>query len=149
MTVLVEVEGLRIRLPGPNGPVTIVDGLDFVIDEGEVFGIAGESGSGKTISALTMLRLLPPRAIVEGRIVYQGKDLLRLDRASMQAIRGREIAMVFQDPMTSLHPMLSVEKLLTKQVRHHFGVSRAKARQKAIEVGAAGGIPQTETAQAN
>lgn len=149
MTALVEVEGLRIRLPGPNGPVTIVDGLDFVIDEGEVFGIAGESGSGKTLTALTLLRLLPPRAIVEGRIVYQGKELLQLNRASMQAIRGREIAMVFQDPMTSLHPMLSVEKLLTKQLRHHFGVSRAHARQKAIEVLAEVRIPDPEGALAS
>jgi len=149
VSALVEVEGLRIRLPGPNGPVTIVDGLDFVIDEGEVFGIAGESGSGKTMSALTLLRLLPPRAIVEGRIVYQGKELLQLDRGGMQAIRGREIAMVFQDPMTSLHPMLSVEKLLTKQLRHHLGVSRATARQRAIEVLAEVRIPDPEGALAS
>ena len=144
MTALIEVEGLRVRLPGPKGPVTIVDGLDFSIEEGETFGIAGESGSGKTMTALALLRLLPPRAIVQGRIVYHGKDLLQLDRKGMQAVRGREISMVFQDPMTSLHPMLTIGKTLTAQVRHHFGVSRASARQRAVEMLAEVRIPDPE-----
>jgi oligopeptide/dipeptide ABC transporter ATP-binding protein len=144
MTPLVEVQGLRVRLPGPGGPVTIVDGLDFAVEEGETFGIAGESGSGKTMTALALLRLLPPRAIVEGRIRYQGKDLLGLDRKGMQAVRGRQISMVFQDPMTSLHPMLTIGKILTTQVRHHFGVSRAEARRRAVEMLAEVRIPDPE-----
>jgi oligopeptide/dipeptide ABC transporter ATP-binding protein len=144
MTALVEVEGLRVQLPGHGGPVTIVDGLDFTIEEGETFGIAGESGSGKTMTALALLRLLPPRAIVQGRIVYQGQDLLTLDRKGMQAMRGRQISMVFQDPMTSLHPMLSIGKILTAQVRHHFGVSRAEARRRAVEMLAEVRIPDPE-----
>jgi oligopeptide/dipeptide ABC transporter ATP-binding protein len=144
MTALVEVENLRIRLPGPGGPVTIVEGLDFAVQEGETFGIAGESGSGKTMTALALLRLLPPRAIVEGRIVYQGKDLLALDNKAMRSVRGRQISMVFQDPMTSLHPMLTIGKILTAQVRHHFGVSKAEARRRAVEMLAEVRIPDPE-----
>ncbi|MEP9364646.1 ABC transporter ATP-binding protein [Nocardioides sp. CN2-186] len=149
MSALVEVEGLRVSLPGPNGPVTIVDGLDFTVEEGEIFGIAGESGSGKTMSALAMLRLLPPRAIVEGRIAYQGRELLALDNKSMRAVRGNEISMVFQDPMTSLHPMLTIGKSLTTQVRQHFGMSRAEARKRAIEMLAEVRIPDPEGALAS
>ena len=144
MTALLEVEGLRVSLPGPRGPVTIVDGLDFAVEEGETFGIAGESGSGKTMTALALLRLLPPRAVVRGRIVYQGKDLLALDNRGIRAVRGRQISMVFQDPMTSLHPMLTIGKTLTAQVRHHFGVSRAEARRRAVEMLAEVRIPDPE-----
>ena len=144
MTALLEVEGLRVSLPGPRGPVTIVDGLDFAVEEGETFGIAGESGSGKTMTALALLRLLPPRAVIRGRIVYQGKDLLALDNKGIRAVRGRQISMVFQDPMTSLHPMLTIGKTLTAQVRHHFGVSRAEARRRAVEMLAEVRIPDPE-----
>ena len=124
--------------------MTIVDGLDFTVEEGEIFGIAGESGSGKTMSALALLRLLPPRAIVEGRLVYQGRDLLTLDRKAMRAVRGSEISMVFQDPMTSLHPMLTIGKALTTQMRQHFGMSRAEARARAVEMLTEVSIPDPE-----
>ena len=133
MSPLLQVEGLRIKLPGPTGLVTIVDGVDFEVEEGQVVGVAGESGSGKTMTALGILRLLPPRAVVEGRIRYQGRDLVGLDRKQITAIRGRSISMVFQDPMTSLHPMLSIGRILTGPVRHHFKVSRAEARSRAVE----------------
>jgi oligopeptide/dipeptide ABC transporter ATP-binding protein len=133
MTPLLQVEGLRVTLPGPDGPITIVDGVDFQVDEGQMFGIAGESGSGKTMTALSLLRLLPPRAEIEGRIVFRGRDLVQVSDKGMQAVRGRQISMVFQDPMTSLHPMLTVGRILTAPVRHHFGVSRAEARSRAIQ----------------
>jgi ABC-type glutathione transport system ATPase component len=85
-----------------------VDGIDYGVEPGEVFGIAGESGSGKTMSVLALMGLLPPGAAVEGQAVFEGRDLLRLRRRELRQICGRELAMVFQDPMTSLHPMLSV-----------------------------------------
>ena len=125
VTALLEVEGLRVRLPTPAGPATVVDGIDYSVEPGEVFGIAGESGSGKTMSVLALMGLLPPGAAVEGRAVFEGRDLLRLPRRELRRICGRELAMVFQDPMTSLHPMLSVGTQLTEHVRRHLG---ARAR---------------------
>jgi oligopeptide/dipeptide ABC transporter ATP-binding protein len=132
VSALLEVEDLSVRLSTPQGYVTVVEGLDYTVDEGEVFGIAGESGSGKTMSALALLRLLPPRAIVGGRVLYRGRDLLTLDDAGMRAVRGREIAMIFQDPMTSLHPMLNIGRALTEHLRHHLRIGRSEARERAI-----------------
>src|SRR5690606_286783 len=97
VSALLEVEGLTIRLPGPQGPVTIVEDVDFAVQEGQVFGIAGESGSGKTMTALALLRLLPPRAQLTGRIVFKGRDLVPLGRGALREVRGRQISMVFQD----------------------------------------------------
>src|SRR5229473_8691844 len=104
MNTLLSVQGLRIRLPTAAGLVTVVDGIDYEVEVGQVFGIAGESGSGKTISVLALLGLLPDGAQVEGTAVFDGQDLLRLGRRAMRDVRGTAIAMVFQDPMTSLHP---------------------------------------------
>jgi oligopeptide transport system ATP-binding protein len=146
VSALLEVEGLRVRLPSSDGSVTVVDGVDFGVGEGEVLGIAGESGSGKTMSALALLRLLPRRAETEGRAGYRGRDLLSLDRKQLQRVRGREISMVFQDPMTSLHPMLTIERTLTEQLRHHFKLSRQKARERAIELLHEVRIPDPEAA---
>jgi oligopeptide transport system ATP-binding protein len=129
---LLEVDGLSVRLASPQGYVTVVERLDYAVEDGQVFGIAGESGSGKTMSALALLRLLPPRAIVAGRVVYRGRDLLTLDSAGLRSVRGREIAMIFQDPMTSLHPMLDIGRVLTEHLRHHLGTSRADARRRAL-----------------
>ena len=131
---LLEVENLRIKLPSGSGSVTIVDGINFAVDEGQVFGLAGESGSGKTMSALSILGLLPRRAEVQGRIVYKGKDLVGLSDRELRAVRGREIAMIFQDPMTSLHPMLTVGKSLTEHLRQHLRLSKTEARTRAIEL---------------
>ncbi len=134
MAALLEVEGLSVRLATAHGHVTVVNGVDFAVEEGQVFGVAGESGSGKTMSALAILQLLPPRAIVEGRVLYRGRDLFSLRGTALREVRGREIAMVFQDPLTSLHPMLNIGKALTEHLRHHLGVSRSAARARAIEV---------------
>jgi oligopeptide transport system ATP-binding protein len=133
LSVLV-VEGLRVSLPVGGRPTTIVDGVDYRVEPGEVFGVAGESGSGKTISMLALLGLLPHGAVVEGRADFGGRDLLRLTRKRLRAVSGRDIAMVFQDPMTSLHPMLSVGRQLTEHVRRHLGVDRAAAGQRALEL---------------
>ena len=131
---LLSVEGLTVRLPTTAGLVTVVEGLDYEVDIGQVFGIAGESGSGKTISVLALLGLLPGGAVVEGTARFDGRDLLKLGPRPLRGIRGSEIAMVFQDPMTSLHPMLSIEKQLTEHVRYHLGFDRAKARARAVEL---------------
>lgn len=131
---LLEVEKLSVRLPTANGPVTVVDGISFAIEESQVFGIAGESGSGKTMSALALLGLLPARSEVEGRIVYRGRDLVGIGERQLQAVRGREIAMIFQDPMTSLHPMLTIGRALCEHLRHHLGLSKKDAQGRAVEL---------------
>ena len=104
---LLEVDGLLVRLRGAGGMVTVVDGVDYQVEQGEVFGVAGESGSGKTMSMLALLGILPEGAEVEGRVRFDGRELLGLSTTKLREISGRDLAMVFQDPMTSLHPMLS------------------------------------------
>jgi oligopeptide transport system ATP-binding protein len=131
---VLEVEGLRVSLPTADGLVTVVDGVDYGVEPGEVFGVAGESGSGKTISMLALLGLLPAGAVVEGRAEFGGRDLLRLPRTQLRDVSGRDVAMVFQDPMTSLHPMLSVGQQLTEHVRRHLRLSRAEAGRRAVEL---------------
>jgi oligopeptide/dipeptide ABC transporter ATP-binding protein len=131
---LLSVRGLRVRLATASGPVTVVDGIDYDVAHGEVFGIAGESGSGKTISVLALLDLLPDGAAVEGTAMFDGVDLLRLGPRAMRDVRGQQIAMVFQDPMTSLHPMMSIGLQITEHIRFHLGVSAAAARARAVEL---------------
>jgi oligopeptide/dipeptide ABC transporter ATP-binding protein len=134
MSALLEVEGLRVKLPTPTGFATVVDGVDYQVEQAQVFGVAGESGSGKTISMLALLGLLPPGSVVEGRASFGGKDLLRLRNRELRAVSGREIGMVFQDPMTSLHPMLSIGRQLTDHVRRHLGLDREAAARRAEEL---------------
>jgi oligopeptide transport system ATP-binding protein len=134
VSALLQVEGLRVRLPTPSGYATIVDGVDYLVEPAQVFGVAGESGSGKTISMLALLGLLPTGAVVEGSAAFGGKDLLRLRGRQLRAVSGRDIGMVFQDPMTSLHPMLTVGRQLTEHMRRHLGLGRHAASQRAIEL---------------
>src|SRR3954470_8222357 len=140
------VEGLRVRLPTPAGDVTVVDGVDYDVQPAEVFGIAGESGSGKTVSMLALLGLLPEGSTVEGSARFGDDDLIGISRRRLQSISGRDIAMVFQDPYTSLHPMLSVGKQLTEHVRLHLGLDRRSAEQRAVELLADVRIPDPQTA---
>jgi len=146
VSALLQVDGLRVRLPTPAGPATVVDGIDYRVEPGEVFGIAGESGSGKTMSVLALMGLLPPGAAVEGHAVFEGRDLLRLRRRQLRRICGRELAMVFQDPMTSLHPMLSVGTQLTEHVRLHLGLGRRDAAERALELLREVRIPDPDSA---
>jgi oligopeptide/dipeptide ABC transporter ATP-binding protein len=143
---LLEVEGLRVRLPTSAGPATVVDEIGYSVEPGEVFGIAGESGSGKTMSVLALLGLLPPGARTEGRAVFGKRDLLRLSRRELRRLSGRELSMVFQDPMTSLHPMLSVGTQLTEHVRRHLGLGRKEAAARALELLAEVRIPNPQGA---
>jgi len=143
---LLEVEGLRVRLPTGAGPATVVDEIGYSVELGEVFGIAGESGSGKTMSVLALMGLLPPGARTEGRALFGERDLLRLSRRELRRVNGRELSMVFQDPMTSLHPMLSVGTQLTEHVRRHLELGRREAAARALELLAEVRIPNPEGA---
>ena len=131
---LLEVDGLRVLLPGAGGLLTVVDGVDYRVEEGEVFGVAGESGSGKTMSMLALLGVLPDGAAVEGHVSFDGRDLLALAAARRRELAGRDLAMVFQDPMTSLHPMLTIGRQLTEHVRLHLGFDRRAAESRALEL---------------
>jgi oligopeptide/dipeptide ABC transporter ATP-binding protein len=140
------VQGLRVRLPTPAGEVTVVDGVDYEVQPAEVFGIAGESGSGKTISMLALLGLLPEGARVEGTARFGDDDLLSMPRRRLRAISGRDIAMVFQDPFTSLHPMLTIGKQLTEHVQLHLELDRRAAEERATELLADVRIPDPHAA---
>jgi oligopeptide/dipeptide ABC transporter ATP-binding protein len=133
MSVL-SVKSLSVRLAMPGGDVTIVDGIDYDVQPGEVFGIAGESGSGKTISMLALLGLLPERSTVEGTARFDGHELIGMPRQRLRGIAGRDLAMVFQDPFTSLHPMLTVGRQLTEHVRRHLDLDRQAAERRAHEL---------------
>ena len=134
MAALLQVEDLTVTLPGASGRITIVDRISFSVDEGEIFGIAGESGSGKTMATLALLRLLPRGAEVDGRAIFAGTDLLRLSPRALRARRGNDLSMIFQDPMTSLHPMLTIGHQMTDHLRSHLGLRRRAARARAIEL---------------
>jgi oligopeptide transport system ATP-binding protein len=146
LSALLEVEGLRVKLATPTGFATVVDGVDYRVEQAQVFGVAGESGSGKTISMLALLGLLPQGSLVEGSASFGGKDLLRLRARELRSVSGREIGMVFQDPMTSLHPMLTIGKQLTEHVRRHLDLDRNTAARRAEELLDHVRIPDPESA---
>jgi oligopeptide/dipeptide ABC transporter ATP-binding protein len=146
MTTLLSVRDLRVWLDTARGPLPIVDGISFDISAGQVFGLAGESGSGKTITALALLGLLPAGARTGGSAILDGRDLLTMRTAQRRRTRGREIAMVFQDPMSSLHPMLTIERQLTEHLRYQLGMSRKEADERAVELLTEVRIPNPEAA---
>jgi oligopeptide transport system ATP-binding protein len=140
---LLEVNDLKVYFKTRAGHVHAVDGVSFHVDEGESLGIVGESGSGKSVTSLSVLRLLPtpPAEIVDGTITFRDKDLLDLNEAELRKIRGADIAMIFQDPMTSLNPVLTVEKQLVEPLQLHLHLSRAEASRRARSLLEAVGIP--------
>lgn len=146
MTSLLSVRNLRVTIDRSGGLLTIVDGINFDVEAGQVFGLAGESGSGKTITALALLGLLPPGTQADGTATLDGKDLLTMSPSQRRRTRGRVIAMVFQDPMSSLHPMLTIELQLTEHIRYQMGLSKSEARRRAIELLAEVRIPDPEAA---
>ncbi|HVS04445.1 MAG TPA: ABC transporter ATP-binding protein [Thermoanaerobaculia bacterium] len=132
MPPLLEVEDLSIAFPGAQGEVSVVRGVSLAIDRGEVLGLVGESGAGKTLTALAMLRLVPPPGrITGGSVRLAGEELLSLPEPAMRRVRGRRIAMVFQDPAAALDPVRSVGAQLSETIRAHRRVSRAAARDEA------------------
>lgn len=131
---LLEVTDLSIALPIGGRVVPIVEHIDLRVERGEVLGIAGESGSGKTLSAMAVMGLLPKEAHVSGSIRFDGRELVGLSEREFRRIRGRDIAMVFQDPLSSLHPMLPIGGQLTDHLRKHRSMNRRGAEQRATEL---------------
>ncbi len=146
MGVLLEIKNLRTEFNTSAGTVQAVGGISYTVNEGETVAIVGESGCGKSVGAMSILRLIPdpPGRIVDGSINFDGKDLLALSDAEIREIRGRDITMVFQEPMTSLNPVLTIEKQLTETMMHHLGVTLEDARKRAIEILELVGISDAE-----
>ncbi|GAA4566166.1 ABC transporter ATP-binding protein [Planotetraspora kaengkrachanensis] len=136
------ISGLTVSIGGAE----ILRGVDLEVGAGRVHGLAGESGSGKTVTGLAVLGLLPHGSRTAGRIELEGRDLLAMPAKRLNAVRGAEIAMVFQDPATSLHPMVTVGVQLTEHMRHHLGVGRKEARDRAVGLLAKVRIPSPGTA---
>ena len=135
MTALLEVRDLRVRFATEAGPLTAVDGVSYSVEEGGALGIVGESGSGKTVASLALMGLLRGAAAsVSGAALFDGRDLLALGEDELRRLRGDELAMVFQDPLSSLHPLKRVGAQLAEAVRAHADVSRAAARARAVEL---------------
>jgi peptide/nickel transport system ATP-binding protein len=144
---LLSVRDLRTWFLTDAGPVRAVDGVSFDLARGETLGIVGESGSGKSVCAKSIIRLLDePARIVGGSITFRGRDLATLDAAALRDVRGAEIAMVFQDPMTSLNPVLRIAKQLTEAMTAHGRFTRAAARARAIQLLRRMGVPAPERA---
>lgn len=146
MGVLLDVKDLRTEFETSAGIVQAVGGISYTVNEGETVAIVGESGCGKSVGAMSILRLIPdpPGKIVGGSINFDGKDLLSLSDSEIREIRGRDITMVFQEPMTSLNPVLTVEKQLTETMMHHLGVTLDEARNRAVEILELVGISDAE-----
>src|SRR5450756_2664463 len=113
---LLSVSDLIVRFRTHDGLIHAVNGVSYTLDEGETLGLVGESGCGKSVTALSIMRLIPqpPGKIVSGKIIFEGKDLLKLSEDAMRRVRGKEVAMIFQDPMTSLNPVLTIKRQLTE-----------------------------------
>ncbi len=143
---LLEVRNLRTQFATMDGVVKAVDGISYTVEAGETVALVGESGCGKSVSALSIMRLIssPPGRIVGGEILFEGRDLLRCGEEQMRRIRGKEIAMVFQEPMTSLNPVLTIERQLTEALEIHLGLAPTHARARAAELLTTVGIPEPE-----
>ena len=146
MAKLLEVKDLATYFFTQDGVVKAVDGISYDVEEGEVLGIVGESGCGKSVSALSIMRLVasPPGRTIRGEVLFEGEDLLSLDDAEMRHIRGNRMAMVFQEPMTSLNPVLTIGRQLTETVELHLGMNKREARERAAELLRMIGIPDAE-----
>jgi len=139
---LLEVEDLHVRFPTRDGVVKAVDGVSFSVDRGQTLGVVGESGSGKSVTALTVMGLSrSPSSEIEGHVRLDGVDLLSLESKDIREIRGKRVAMIFQDPMSSLHPLYKVGWQIEEAIRAHEGVSRKVARGRALEALREVGIP--------
>jgi oligopeptide transport system ATP-binding protein len=143
---LLEVHDLKTVFPTRDGVVKAVDGVSFRLDPGETLGIVGESGSGKSVTALSIMRLLQrPGKIVGGKVIYSGRDLTKVSEGEMRDIRGQEIAMIFQDPMTSLNPVFRTGWQVAEPVRLHQGMDKGRAMQVAVDMLGKVGIPSPES----
>jgi len=144
MKPLLEVKNLTTRFKITGGYVHAVNGISYQLSEGDSLGVVGESGCGKSVSMLTLLRLIPqpPGEIPAGEVWYGGRDLLKLPPEQMRHVRGKEIAMIFQDPMTSLNPVMSIGRQITEMLELHMAMNRKQARERAAELLSMVGIPR-------
>ncbi len=147
MAHLLEVRNLTTRFHTEEGVVHAVNGISYNLDEGESLGIVGESGSGKTVGVMSIMGLIPmpPGQIADGEVIFNGRDLLKLSQTEMGQVRGREMSMVFQDPMTSLNPVLTVGLQMTEALIHHLGMTQEQADNRAVEMMNLVGLPDGES----
>ena len=143
---ILEVKNLKTSFFTEEGEVKAVDDVSFNVYKGKTLGIVGESGCGKSVTSLSIMRLIPnpPGRIVGGEILYNGRDLLKLSPAEMRAIRGNEISMIFQEPMTSLNPVFTIGNQVCEAISLHQDLSKSETRNKAIEMLTLVGIPSPE-----
>lgn len=136
MATLLQVKGLKTQFFTQDGVVNAVNAIDFDLNEGETLGIVGESGCGKSVSVLSLMRLIPtpPGRIVGGEAWFQGRDLIKMDNEEIRSVRGNKIAMIFQDPMTSLNPVLTINQQVTEALELHLGMDKRQARKRCIEL---------------
>ncbi|HET9016671.1 MAG TPA: ABC transporter ATP-binding protein [Thermomicrobiaceae bacterium] len=146
MDPLLDVKDLRTQFFTQDGVVKAVDGVNFHLMPGETLGVVGESGCGKSITAMSIMRLIPtpPGKIVSGQILFEGEDIIKMSDEEVRSIRGNKIAMIFQDPMTSLNPVLTINRQISEALELHLGMSRSQARQRSVELLKMVGIPNAE-----
>ena len=146
MATLLEVKDLQTHFFTMDGVVRAVDGVSYDLEEGETLGLVGESGCGKSVSALSLMRLIPdpPGKIVNGEVHLDGEDILKIDMDDMRSVRGAKMSMVFQEPMTSLNPVLTVERQLTETLQLHKGMGKVESRREGVNLLARVGIPDPE-----
>ena len=146
MADLLEVKDLKTQFHTREGLVHAVNSISYTLGEGETLGIVGESGCGKSVSVLSLMRLIPepPGKIAGGQAMFQGNDLLKMSPDEIRHVRGAQIAMVFQDPMTSLNPVLIIGRQLTEALEVHLGMNPQQSRERAVELLSRVGIPQAE-----
>ncbi|MFZ2489617.1 MAG: ABC transporter ATP-binding protein [Anaerolineae bacterium] len=146
MATLLEVKDLRTQFFTQDGVVNAVNGISYSLDEGETLGIVGESGCGKSVGVMSLIRLIamPPGRVVGGEVWFEGQDLLKLSDDEIRQVRGNRIAMIFQDPMTSLNPVLTVGRQISEALTLHLGMTQEQARQRSINLLSLVGIPGAE-----
>ena len=143
MGVLLDVRGLRTQFFTKDGAVNAVNGISYTLNEGETLAIVGESGCGKSVGVMSLTRLIPPppRKVVAGEVIFDGRDLLKLESDELRQIRGNRIAMIFQDPMTSLNPVLTIGFQISEALILHLGMNKEQARKRSVELLELVGIP--------
>ena len=143
---LLEVKGLKTQFFTQDGVVKAVDGVSFYVDEGETLGIVGESGCGKSVSVLSVMRLIPqpPGRIVDGEVLFEGRDLLKVSDDEIRRVRGNKIAMIFQDPMTSLNPVLTIGRQIGEALELHMGMNKKEAAKRSAELLTMVGIAEAD-----
>src|ERR1035437_3329307 len=146
MAPLLEVKGLKTQFKTRDGIVHAVNGISYSIENGETLAIVGESGCGKSVEALSIMRLIPdpPGKIIEGEILFEGRNLLKISENEVRDIRGSKIAMIFQDPMSSLNPGLTIGSQISEALELHLGMNKVQSRNRTVELLAKVGIPQAK-----